>query len=74
MSRFSSIWSAMAIAIRSLMPFTSARRSGSSSMIRKVSFLNFFTILLASAAPMPLMAPELKYRSTETASSGASIS
>ena len=57
-----------------LVPLTSARRSGSSSMIRKVSALNFFTILLAKAAPMPLIAPEPRYRSIASVSSGAFIS
>ena len=60
MSRFSSTCSPMAMAIFSLMPLTSERRSGSSSMMRKVSFLNFFTMRAASAAPTPLMAPEPK--------------
>ena len=64
----------ISIAMRSLTPFTSARRSGSSSMIRKVSALNFFTILLAKAAPMPLIAPEPRYRSIASVSSGAFIS
>ena len=57
---FSSTCSAMAIAIFSLMPFTSERRSGSSSMTRKVSALKWRTIRAASATPIPLMAPEPK--------------
>ena len=31
-------------------------------MIERVSFPNFLTILAASAGPMPLIAPEPKYR------------
>ena len=57
-SFLSSTCSAMAMAIFSLTPFTSDRRSGSSSMIRKVSALKWRTIRAAKAAPMPLMAPE----------------
>ena len=57
-SRFSSICPAISIARRSLMPFTSARRSGSSSSMRSVSFLNFLTMRFASASPTPLTAPE----------------
>ena len=73
-SRFSSTWLLISMAIRSLIPLTSESRSGSSSMIRKVSALNFFTILLAKAAPMPLIAPEPRYRSIASVSSGGLIS
>ena len=60
----------MDMAIFSLTPLISARRSGSSSMIRKVSALKRRTILAARAAFTPLMAPEPRYRSMAWLSSG----
>ena len=53
-----SICSEIAWAIFSLIPFTSARRSGSSSMMRKVSALNRRTMRAASAVPTPRIAPD----------------
>ena len=69
-SFFSSIWTAISLALRSLMPLTSASRSGSSSMIRKVSSPNCFTILAARAGPTPFMAPEPRYRAMPALSWG----
>ena len=57
MSFLASICSPMAMAIFSLMPLTSASRSGSSSIMRRVSALKRRTIRAARAAPMPLIAP-----------------
>ena len=58
------------LAILSLIPLISTNRSGSSSIIRNVSSLNFRTILPANETPTPLIAPDARYRSTATASSG----
>ena len=57
-SFFSSTCSEIAMAIFSLIPFTSDKRSGSSSIIRKVSALKRRTIRAASAAPIPFTAPD----------------
>ena len=73
-SFFSSICSAISRAFRSLIPLTSASLSGSSSMMRKVSSLNRRTMRPARAAPSPLMAPEPRYLSMETRSSGSHTS
>ena len=73
-SAFSATCCAISRAFRSLIPFTSARRSGSSSMIRSVSSPKRRTILAASAAPTPLIAPEPRYRSNATESCGTFVS
>ena len=57
-SFFPSIAAAISRALRSLMPFTSARRSGSSSRIRIVSSPNAAMMRPARAAPIPFTAPE----------------
>ena len=69
-SRFSAICIEMSMAFFSLMPLTSESLSGSSSMTRNVSSPKALTILFARASPIPLMAPEPRYRCIETASSG----
>ena len=51
----------MSIAFLVVIPLISARRSGSSSIILKVSSPNLSTILSASTAPRPFIAPEPKY-------------
>ena len=53
-------------AIFMLMPFISASLSGSFSIISKVFSPNLLTILAASAAPMPFIAPEPRYFSIAT--------
>ena len=70
-SLFALTWSAISIAFLWLMPFTSASLSGSSSMMRKVSFLKRLTIRAASASPIPCMAPEPRYLSIAISSSGS---
>ena len=57
-SLFSIICCAISLAFLSLIPLTSESRSGSCSIMRKVSSLKVRTILAASASPIPLMAPE----------------
>ncbi len=69
-SLFSSICTAISCALRWLIPLTSASRSGSSSIIRKVSSPNCRTILAAREGPTPLMAPEPRYRSMPRLSFG----
>ena len=64
----------MSRAFRMLMPFTSARRSGSSSIIRSVSSPNFLTIRPASDGPIPLIAPLPRYRSMPSRVVGLRIS
>jgi hypothetical protein len=44
-----------------LMPFISASLSGSFSIMSNVFSPNLLTILAASAAPIPLIAPEPRY-------------
>ena len=52
------------------MPDTSVRRSGSASMISKVSSPNAATMRLAMAGPMPRIWPEARYFSIPSAPVG----
>ena len=56
------------------MPCTSVRRCGSFSSTFKVSSPNCATIREASTGPMPLMAPEARYRRMAEAVAGSCCS
>ena len=62
------------IPLLSDIPLISASLSGSSSIILRVSCLNFLTILLARTSPIPLTIPEARYLSIPIIFSGIRIS
>ena len=62
---------AISRALLTLIPLTSARRSGSSSRIVSVFSPNFRMILAARAFPIPLIAPDPRYLSIASSPSGS---
>ena len=64
----------ISLALTAPIPDISSSLVGSSSIILKVSAPNLATILAAVDGPIPLMAPEERYLSMESSSSGSDIS